>query len=63
MNRDDGLGMTSMPFASPSYPKGPFRFYDREDRLIHYESDPEAIRRPLPQRLEPDGSWASSAST
>ncbi len=22
MNRDDVLGMTSMPFASPSYPRG-----------------------------------------
>jgi acetoacetate decarboxylase len=55
MNRDDVLGMTSMPFASPSYPKGPFRFYDREYLLIHYESDPEAIRRLLPEPLEPDG--------
>ena len=38
MNRNDVLGMTSMPFASPSYPKGPFRFHDREYLLIHYES-------------------------
>ena len=55
MNRDDILGMTSMPFASPSYPRGPFRFYDREYLLIHYESDPEVIRRLLPEPLEPDG--------
>ena len=55
MKRDDVLGMTSMPFASPSYPKGPFRFYDREYLLIHYETDMEVIRRLLPEPLEPDG--------
>ena len=30
MTRDEILGAASMPLASPSYPKGPFRFINRE---------------------------------
>lgn len=44
-----------MPLASPSYPKGPYRFVNREYLIIHYESDPDAIRAMLPEPLEPDG--------
>ena len=44
-----------MPLASPSYPKGPYRFVNREYLLVHYESDPDAIRAMLPEPLEPDG--------
>lgn len=45
-----------MPMASPSYPKGPYRFIDREYLIITYESDPMAIRAALPEPLKPDGS-------
>lgn len=55
MTRDEILAASSMPLASPSYPKGPYRFVDREYLLIHYESDPDAIRAMLPEPLEPDG--------
>ncbi|MEJ0015818.1 MAG: acetoacetate decarboxylase [Acetobacteraceae bacterium] len=55
MTRDEILAASSMPLSSPSYPKGPYRFIDREYLLIHYESDPEAIRAMLPEPLEPDG--------
>jgi len=55
MTREEILGASSMPLASPSYPKGPYRFIDREYLLIHYESDPDAIREMLPEPLEPDG--------
>lgn len=41
--------------ASPSYPKGPWRFINREYLLIHYESDMDAIRQMLPEPLLPDG--------
>jgi acetoacetate decarboxylase len=50
------LKTPSMPLASPSYPRGPYRFIDREYLTITYESDPEAIRATLPEPLEPDGS-------
>jgi acetoacetate decarboxylase len=55
MNRDDILAASSMPLASPSYPKGPFRFIDREYLLINYETDPEVLRAILPEPLVPDG--------
>jgi acetoacetate decarboxylase len=55
MTRDEILAASSMPLCSPSYPKGPYRFIDREYLLIHYASDPDAIRAVLPEPLEPDG--------
>jgi acetoacetate decarboxylase len=56
MNLADILALPSMPAASPSYPRGPYRFIDREYLIITYESDPEAIRAALPEPLQPDGS-------
>lgn len=56
MKLDDVPRMPSMPIASPSYPRGPYRFVDREYLIVTYESDPEAIREALPEPLEPDGS-------
>jgi acetoacetate decarboxylase len=56
MDIDSILGLASMPMASPSYPKGPYRFIDREYLIISYESDPQAIRDALPEPLEPDES-------
>ncbi|MGU2420515.1 acetoacetate decarboxylase [Burkholderia cenocepacia] len=56
MKSDEVLHLPSMPLASPSYPRGPYRFVDREYLIISYESDPELIRAALPEPLEPDGS-------
>lgn len=56
MRKEDILNLPSMPMASPSYPKGPYRFTNREYMVITYESDPDAIRAALPEPLEPDGS-------
>ncbi|MBV8939090.1 MAG: acetoacetate decarboxylase [Alphaproteobacteria bacterium] len=53
MNRDQILQLPSMPAAGPSYPKGPYRFINREYLIITYESDPDAIRAALPEPLEP----------
>jgi len=50
------LQLPSMPAASPSYPRGPYRFIDREYLIITYESDPDAIRAALPEPMLPDGS-------
>lgn len=46
----------AMPLASPSYPKGPFQFINREYFIVRYTSDPQAIREAVPEPLEPDGS-------
>jgi acetoacetate decarboxylase len=56
MKASDVLNLPSMPLASPSYPRGPYRFIDREYLIVTYESDPDAIREALPEPLEPDGS-------
>lgn len=56
MNATDILQLPSMPLASPSYPRGPYRFVDREYLIVTYVSDPDAIRAALPEPIEPDGS-------
>lgn len=56
MNIKDILSCSAMPIVSPSYPKGPYRFIDREYFIVVYESDPEAIRAAVPEPLQPDGS-------
>ena len=44
MNVSEILNLSAMPAASPSYPRGPYRFVNREYLIIAYLSDPEAIR-------------------
>ena len=56
MKTEEILQLPAMPLASPSYPRGPYRFIDREYLIIRYLSDPGAIRAALPEPLEPDGS-------
>jgi acetoacetate decarboxylase len=53
MNIDQILAVSGMPAAAPSYPKGPYRFVNREYFIVTYESDPEAIRKALPEPLQP----------
>ena len=53
MNSEQILDLASMPAAGPSYPRGPYRFIDREYFIVVYESDEEAIRKAVPEPLEP----------
>ena len=53
MRKADVLKLASLPAAGPSYPKGPYRFVDREYMVITYETDPDIIREQLPEPLEP----------
>ncbi|HUJ37902.1 MAG TPA: acetoacetate decarboxylase [Hyphomicrobium sp.] len=53
MRASDVLDLPSMPLAGPSYPKGPYRFIDREYMVISYETDPGVVRAQLPEPLEP----------
>ncbi len=55
MKHEDILRQASMPIASPSYPRGPYRFIDREYFIVTYESDRDAIREAVPEPLVPDG--------
>ena len=42
----------AMPPTSPAFPPGPYRFIDRQYFIIRYRTDPEALRRVLPEPLE-----------
>lgn len=42
----------SMPFTDPAYPKGPYRFINREYFVINYESDLECLKKVVPAPLE-----------
>jgi len=42
----------AMPLTSPAFPKGPYRFTDREFFIITYRTDPDALREVIPAPLE-----------
>jgi acetoacetate decarboxylase len=44
----------SMPFASPSYPKGPYHFVNREFLIISYRTDAKKLREIVPEPLTID---------
>ncbi len=41
----------AMPLTSPAFPTGPYRFINREYFIIQYRTDPEALRRVVPEPL------------
>jgi acetoacetate decarboxylase len=53
MNRNEILATPSMPAIAPSYPRGAFRFVRREYLIVTYETDEDAVRRALPEPLQP----------
>ncbi len=55
MKKADVLRLASMPLQSPTYPRGPYRFFNRQYLTISYTSDAAAVRAALPEPLEPDG--------
>ncbi|QMT59351.1 acetoacetate decarboxylase [Legionella sp. PC997] len=42
----------AMPLISPCYPRGPYRFINREFLIITYETDIELLREVVPEPLE-----------
>lgn len=44
----------AMPLTSPAYPKGPYRFFDREYMVITYKTDPEKLQAVVPEPLALD---------
>jgi acetoacetate decarboxylase len=41
-----------MPLTNPSYPREPYRFYDREYLIFNYRTDMEALRAVAPEPVE-----------
>jgi acetoacetate decarboxylase len=55
VNKTDVLKSAfAMPLTSPAYPPGPYRFIDREFLVIAYRTDPEALKRVVPEPLMVD---------
>ncbi|PNS09649.1 acetoacetate decarboxylase [Solilutibacter silvestris] len=53
MNADDvRKNAFAMPITSPAYPRGPYRFVNREFFIITYRTDPDALRAVVPEPLE-----------
>ncbi len=55
MKKSDVKALSSMPLQSPTYPRGPYRFFNREYLIINYKTDAKLIREALPEPLEPVG--------
>lgn len=45
----------AMPLTSPIYPRGPYRFTDREYLVISYRTDPALLDAIIPAPLQPTG--------
>lgn len=53
MNAADVLNNAfAMPLTNPSYPRGPYKFVDREYMIITYRTDMDALRAVVPEPLE-----------
>jgi acetoacetate decarboxylase len=42
----------AMPLTSPAFPCGPYRYTNREYLIVAYRTDPDALRRVVPEPLE-----------
>lgn len=52
MKIDDVRKSYAMPLTNPSFPPGPYRFYNREYIIITYRTDPAALAAVVPEPLE-----------
>jgi acetoacetate decarboxylase len=42
----------AMPLTNPAFPRGPYRFFDREYLIVTYRTDLDALREVVPEPLE-----------
>jgi acetoacetate decarboxylase len=59
MKKSEVLSLPSMPLQSPTYPVGPYRFFNRQYMALSYHTNTDAIREALPEPLEPVGDIVS----
>ena len=45
MQIDDVRRACAMPLTSPSFPHGPYRFFDRDYLIVTYRTDPPGLAR------------------
>ncbi|MGW7541556.1 acetoacetate decarboxylase [Streptomyces sp. NPDC054770] len=51
MRAEDVVRVPTTPLDAPAFPMGPYRFTDREYLNITYRTDPEALKRVVPEPL------------
>lgn len=54
MKIEELFKQVSTPLGAPAFPRGPYRFHNREYLNITYRTDAEALRRVVPEPLEID---------
>ena len=54
MKIEELLKQSSTPLGAPAFPRGPYRFHNREYLNITYRTDVEALRKIVPEPLEID---------
>ena len=54
MRREEVLKQASTPLDAPAFPRGPYRFRNREYLNILYRTDPDALAAVVPEPLEVD---------
>lgn len=47
----------AMPISTPSYPRGPYCFTDREHLIVTYRTDPAALELAVPEPLAADDAF------
>ena len=55
MKKSDVLALSAMPLQSPTFPRGPYKFFNRQYMVVSYSTNKDAIREALPEPLEPAG--------
>lgn len=55
MNEKDVIkNAFAMPLTNPAFPKGPYRFFNREYFVITYRTDANRLRAAVPEPLQID---------
>jgi acetoacetate decarboxylase len=54
MRREDVLKLASTPLDAPAFPRGPYRFRNREYLNVLYRTDPDVLEAVVPEPLEID---------
>src|SRR6478672_6376052 len=52
MKIEDVRHAYAMPFTNPSFPRGPYRFFNREYLIVTYRTDMDRLRAVVPEPLE-----------
>ena len=42
----------AMPLTNPAFPRGPYKFFDREYLIVTYRTNEDALRAVVPEPLE-----------